>query len=244
MASTVAPKRLGPNLLWDGRALLTLNLAPGMAVYGEERRSVGGREYRVWNPRRSKLAALLRKGFKALPLAEDSRVLYLGAATGTTVSHLSDIVVGGVIFAVEISPTAFRKLLELGRVRPNVIPILANAAHPEAYSSAVTPVDLLYQDVAQRDQAGILVANLPLLRPGGMALLMAKARSVDVAEEPRRVYRRLASELAAAGLEVIAAVDLEPYEADHACLVLRLPSGGVRPRTLGSPRTPGGRRPR
>lgn len=240
----MVPQHLGPNLLWDGRSLLTLNLVPGAAVYGEELRIVGGREYRVWNPRRSKPAALLRKGFRGLSLTEDSRVLYLGAATGTTVSHLSDMLTSGAIYAVEISPTAFRKLLGLSRVRPNVIPILADAAHPEAYTSVVAPVDLLYQDVAQRDQAGILVANLPLLRPGGMALLMAKARSVDVAEEPRRVYRRLASELAAAGLEVLATVNLEPYEADHACLVLRLPSGDARPHTPGGPRTPGGRRPR
>ncbi len=219
----MALRSVGPHLLTNGRDLLTENLTPGASVYGERLVREAGREYRVWNPMRSKLAALLHKGFRDLGLKESSTVLYLGAATGTTVSHLSDMLTEGAVHAVEVSPQAFRKLLELSRMRQNVLPILGDAAHPEAYWSTVGRVDLLYQDVAQRDQAGILMRNLPLLKPHGRALLMVKARSIDVAEKPAIIYRRLASNFKGAGLEVVTTVDLAPFEVDHACMVLMAP---------------------
>ncbi len=186
----------------------------------------GGREYRAWNPRRSKLAAFLHKGFRGLQgLRQDATVLYLGAATGTTVSHLSDMLPSGTIHAVEFSPTAFRKLLGLGRARRNVVPVLADAAHPDAYTGTVGRVEFLYQDVAQRDQAGIFLRNLPLLTPGGLGILMVKARSVDVALEPSEVYAKAAAELKAHGCRVDPAVDLAPWERDHGALVVRPPGG-------------------
>ena len=89
--------------LKDGN-IATKNLNPGTSVYGEEliQEDV---EYRIWNPRRSKLAAALLNGLKNLELDDASKVLYLGASTGTTVSHISDIVINGRIYAVEFSPT-------------------------------------------------------------------------------------------------------------------------------------------
>ena len=49
-------------------------------------------EYRVWNPFRSKLAAAILGGVDKIHIAPGSKVLYLGAASGTSVSHVSDIV--------------------------------------------------------------------------------------------------------------------------------------------------------
>lgn len=217
----MALRSVGPHLLTNGRDLLTENLTPGASVYGERLVREAGREYRVWNPTRSKLAALLQRGFRGLDLQETSTILYLGAATGTTVSHISDMVAHGVIYAVEISPQAFRKLLDLSRVRRNILPILGDAGHPEAYMGTVGRVEFLYQDVAQRDQAGIFLRNLPLLEPGRMGVLMVKARSVDVAREPGEVYRSVASTLEAQGYTVVAQVDLAPWERDHGALVIR-----------------------
>lgn len=83
-------------------ALVTLNMAPGIAVYGEKRISVekppidGAEktkvEYRVWNPFRSKLAAAVLGGVDQIHMVPGTKVLYLGAASGTSVSHVSDIV--------------------------------------------------------------------------------------------------------------------------------------------------------
>lgn len=78
-------------------ALVTLNLVPGSEVYGEKRISVEGEngekvEYRVWNPFRSKLAAAILGGVDQIHMRPGSKVLYLGAASGTTVSHVADLV--------------------------------------------------------------------------------------------------------------------------------------------------------
>ena len=49
-------------------------------------------EYRVWNPFRSKLGAGIVGGIGACPVKPGAKVLYLGGASGTTVSHVSDMV--------------------------------------------------------------------------------------------------------------------------------------------------------
>lgn len=78
--------------------LVTKNLVPGESVYGEKRISIEGgedgakTEYRVWNPFRSKLAAGVLGGLDHIYIAPGAKVLYLGAASGTSVSHVADIV--------------------------------------------------------------------------------------------------------------------------------------------------------
>ncbi|PON74099.1 Fibrillarin [Parasponia andersonii] len=89
-------------------ALVTKNLVPGEAVYGEKRVSVQNEdgskiEYRVWNPFRSKLAAAILGGVDEIWIKPGARVLYLGAASGTTVSHVSDVVGPARILALNAS---------------------------------------------------------------------------------------------------------------------------------------------
>ncbi len=73
-------------------------MVSGESVYGEKRVSIESGEvgekieYRVWNPFRSKLAAAILGGIDQIHIKPGSKVLYLGAASGTTVSHVSDIV--------------------------------------------------------------------------------------------------------------------------------------------------------
>jgi fibrillarin-like pre-rRNA processing protein len=190
-----------------------------MAVYGERLVRQGSEEYREWNPRRSKLAAFLKKGAAVFPFGSDTDVLYLGAAQGTTVSHLADVCRDGTIYAVEISRRAFQKLLDVSERRPNVMPILADAQAPENYERLVGRVGALYQDVAQRDQVGIFLRNLTFVRPGGFGLLCVKARSVDVAANPKAVYAEARRALAKA-VTVVQVVELGPYERDHAAILI------------------------
>jgi fibrillarin-like pre-rRNA processing protein len=203
----------------DGRNLYTENLTPGRDVYGERLVTLLGIEYRQWDPRRSKLAALLLKGWKILPLERTSQVLYLGAASGTTVSHVSDIALEGTVYAVEFSRRVFQNLLELAEARHNVLPILADASKPEAYAPTVGRVDLVYQDIAQRDQVEILEKNLRFLHPDGTVILIVKARSIDVAREPADVYRSVERALRKIGLHVLGTVPLEPFQRDHAAVI-------------------------
>ncbi|MEK6858186.1 MAG: fibrillarin-like rRNA/tRNA 2'-O-methyltransferase, partial [Nanoarchaeota archaeon] len=126
---------------------LTKNLVVGESVYGER---IWQKEYRVIEPMQSKLGALLAKtnGKVVLDVKKGSFVLYLGASTGTTVSHFSDIVGNeGGVFAVELSPRVMRDLVFLCDKRKNIAPILESANHPEEYADKVMKVDFLYQDV-------------------------------------------------------------------------------------------------
>ncbi len=195
----------------------TKNLVPGKAVYGEELRSFDGVEYRHWNPHRSKLSAYLKLGGN-LQIKEDSDILYLGAGQGTTVSHLSDMAASGRIFAVEVSPTAYRKLLSLSQKRPNIFPILADARHPGNYNDIVDKVDFLYQDIAQRDQSNIFLKNIGVLKKGALGMIAVKARSIDISKEPTKIYQEVKRELKENGLDVKEPIVISRWQKDHALI--------------------------
>ncbi|MFN3621375.1 MAG: fibrillarin-like rRNA/tRNA 2'-O-methyltransferase [Nitrososphaerales archaeon] len=206
----------------DGQIkLATQNLAPKRSVYGEKLIVVDGREYRVWDPFRSKLAAALLKGLKDVGLKEGYRVLYLGASTGTTLSHISDIVgESGVVFGVEFSARVARELIEhVAKHRKNVVPIVADARHPKLYPSIYGKVDLVYCDIAQPDQTNIAVENCRVhLKEEGSLLLIVKCRSIDVAMEPSLIVKQEVAKLKENGFKINQVIELEPFDKDHALI--------------------------
>lgn len=205
----------------DGRDLFTVNRTPGIRVYGETLRTVSGIEHRLWDPFRSKLAALLLKGAAENLLANVRSALYLGGAHGTTVSHLSDVWPTATIFVVEKSPTAFAPLLALARRRTNLLPLLADAQLPERYQADVGSVDFLYQDVAQRNQAEIFVENArTCLAPGGRGVLMLKVRSVTQRRPSAAIVRAARETLAREGLTVRSEAPLVPFSREHVALTV------------------------
>ncbi len=205
--------------------LHTQSLVPGKRVYGEKLISWEGREYREWNPNRSKLSAYFALGGRSFPFKKDSHVLYLGAASGTTASHVADIVPDGKVFCVEFSPRSFRDLTVNSAGRSNMYPILADATAPGEYSFIVDHADVVYADVAQKRQADIILDNMD--RYGATyGILCIKARSEDVTALPARVFSEVAGRLRERGCSVEELVSLEPYEKDHAMAIIR------RPRTV------------
>ena len=198
----------------DGN-VATKNLTPGISVYGEEL-ITEDEEYRIWNPRRSKLAAALSNGLKNLELLNTSKVLYLGASTGTTVSHISDIVINGKVYAVEFSPTTAKKLVQLSHQRLNIAPILGDATKPKEYLNIVEKTDLVYCDVAQPNQSELFMRNMNLFsKDDGIGLLMIKARSIDVVQKPKKIFKEQEKKLKEKGFKIVEKVKLEPYEKDH-----------------------------
>ncbi len=203
--------------------LCTRNLVKGIQVYGERLVNIDGVEYRVWDPFRSKLAAAIIKGLSHLPIDEDSKVLYLGASTGTTVSHISDLACNGVVYAVEHAPRVARELIErVAKHRSNVIPIVEDARSYDSYYGIVGKVDLLYCDIAQQDQTDIAVANAKAyLKHGGYLMLVVKARSIDVTKEPESIVKAEVSKLKYNGFSIEQLVYLEPFDKDHALVLAR-----------------------
>lgn len=190
------------------------------SVYGEGLVEREDETFRYWKPSRSKAGAAVMKGID-LGVEKDSRVLYLGAASGTTVSHFSDILEDGFVFAVEYSDTVIRDLVSLAEERENIAPILANARNPEEYEDLVPEVDVVFQDISQQDQAEIFTKNCEkYLKENGIALLSVKARSISTSREKEDIFQEVRKKLERK-FEVIDETELDPYEKEHLFLELK-----------------------
>jgi len=226
-AEGVSPHERFKGIYWvrfqDGsRRLATENFSPGRTVYGEDLVKQNRKEFRTWDAFRSKLAAAILKGVREVPISSGLNVLYLGAASGTTASHVSDIVEeDGSVFCVEFAQRTMRDLIEhVCSHRPNMSPILADARRPNTYSSLVPQVDTIYCDVAQPEQAKILADNANLfLKESGRVMIALKSRSVDVTMSPASVFSQERHTLEQRGFQIQETVRLEPYEKDHAMIV-------------------------
>ena len=229
MAVEVKPHPRFPGVYWatleDGsRRLATLNLTPGKNVYGERLVRFRGEEYRLWDPYRSKFAAAILKGLETVPIQPHHKVLYLGAASGTTASHVSDIVgEKGYVYCIEFAARAIRELVNnVCAFRSNMSPVLADARLPERYSTLVGKVDDVYCDIAQPEQARVLADNADLfLVDGGWVMLAVKAQSIDVTREPSEIYEQEINIMKARGFRIGEVVHLEPYDKAHAMIVAK-----------------------
>jgi len=208
-------------------ALVTKNMVSGESVYGEKRVSIESGEvgekieYRVWNPFRSKLAAAILGGIDQIHIKPGSKVLYLGAASGTTVSHVSDIVgPDGLVYAVEFSHRSGRDLINVAKKRTNVIPIIEDARHPHKYRMLVGMVDTIFADVAQPDQARIVAINAHnFLKNEGNFVISIKANCIDSTAQPAAVFAGEVKKMQAEKMKPQEQLTLEPYERDHAVVV-------------------------
>lgn len=227
MDVTVKPHQDFAQIYWvtleDGSPkLATKNLAPGNQVYGERLVKSEGIEYRLWEPFRSKLAASILKGLKTVPICLDQKVLYLGAASGTTPSHVSDIVGdNGHVYCVEFASRSLRDLVNnVVANRYNMSPILGDARLPESYSRMVEQVSTIYCDVAQPEQAKLLADNADMfLANGGWVMLAIKSQSIDVTKDPQEVFQKETKILESRGFNVKQVIGLEPFDKAHAMVV-------------------------
>ncbi|MDE1815787.1 MAG: fibrillarin-like rRNA/tRNA 2'-O-methyltransferase [Thaumarchaeota archaeon] len=215
------------NIFWvkiEGeKRLATLNLVPGNQVYREKLVKINDEEFRAWDPFRSKLGAAIMNDLQILPIVRKSRVLYLGVSTGTTASHVSDIVgPNGIVFCVEHTSRVAREFLDrVASYRSNMVPILQDARKPKEYFAVYGTIDVVYVDIAQPDQTEIAILNCKTyLKKGGYLMLVVKTRSIDVTKTPAEVTRMEAKKLKN-DFELVQELDLAPYEKDHTMLVAK-----------------------
>jgi len=205
----------------DQRSLYTLNLTPGLTVYDEKLVRQGSREFREWNPRRSKLGAAILKKVSQIAIMPGKTVLYLGCSTGTTCSHVSDIIgKEGFLFGLDSSPRVMREFVFLSEKRKNIAPILADANFPEQYDF-VPKVDVVFQDIAQRNQVDIFLKNCAIyLSRTGTGLLAIKARSIDATKSPKAIYNEVRAKLEKQ-MKIVDYRELQPFEKDHCFFVVK-----------------------
>ncbi len=187
-------------------------------VYGEKIIYYNGAYIREWNPKRSKLGAAIMKGMSSMPLNNDSNILYLGASTGTTVSHISDICFRGKIYAVEVSYDSFVKLFKLSEYRNNIYPILEDANLPEKYSFFVDEPEIIYQDIAQRNQIQIFNENVKKFSSIKYGFLIIKVKSISSKKSDRTILNSAMKEIN--GFKIKEIIDLRPYDSNNYLLCI------------------------
>ena len=216
-------REIFPGIFSINKQLAVENPAPGFKPFDEELIKTDKKEFRVWNPYRSKAAAAIAKGIKEFPIAEGSKVLYLGSAHGYTPSFLSAIIgKNGIIYAIEFSERCFNEFLPLCKKYTNITPILADARKPELYQW-IEKVDVIYCDISQPDETEIAIRNCKeFLKSGGYLLLAIKSRSIDITRTPKEVYQSEIKKLKDAGFDIIEWKALEPFEQAHAFVVAKI----------------------
>lgn len=213
-------KEIFNGIFRDGNRLYTVNLIPGKKVYGERLIGNGSTQLREWDPTRSKLGAAIMNGLKE-SIGKGSIILYLGASTGTTISHVSDIVGSeGFVYGIEFAERVLRSLTELSNERKNLAALMADARKPDEYRW-IEECDAVIVDVAQPDQTEIALRNCIFLKKGGLLLLSIKSQSIDVTKKPREIYEQEKLKVENAGMKILQLIDLEPYEDKHCMIVAR-----------------------
>ncbi len=209
-------------LFTDGRRLYTESLLPGKAHFEERLFREGDKEFREFDPLRSKLAAMIMKGCTNAGIRKNDVVLYLGISHGYTASFVSDMIGGqGLLFGVDPAPRVVRDSVFLAEQRRNIVPVLADANHPEEYADRICVADIVYQDVAQRNQAEIFIKNCRLfLKKGGYGLLAVKARSIDVKKRPKEIFEDVRKQMEKE-FTVIDYRVLEPFQKDHCMIIVK-----------------------
>jgi fibrillarin-like pre-rRNA processing protein len=209
-----------PKIFLIGNKIAVENPFPEFTPFDEEIIKIEKREFRVWNPLRSKAAAAILRGIKEFPIREGLKILYLGIAHGYTSSFLSTIIGNGIIYGIEFSERCFNELLPLCEKYKNIIPILADARKPEYYGW-IEKVDVVYIDIAQPDEIEIFIRNCKeFLKKNGYGMIAVKSRSIDITKSPTVIYKEALKKLED-DFEIIDWKTLDPYERAHAFVVVK-----------------------
>ena len=203
--------------------LYTRNKDRGNRVYGEKLIIYKENEYREWDTFRSKLAALILENPINNFITDDLNCLYLGASSGTTISHLSDIVTNGIIYGVEFADRSIRQLIQNTSRRKNIIPIFADARYPDKFAKSIfSKIDLIYQDVSQPNQAEIALNNSNYyLKDSGLLVLAVKSQSIDSIQKSEYIYDQEKKILEKGGYEIIESINIHRYAANHIVLLVK-----------------------
>ena len=197
-------------------------LRPAKSHFGERIIRQGTDEFREWEPKRSKLAASVRNGCPNTGIREGNVILYLGASHGFTCSYVSDMVgKEGLIFGIDPAPEVMRDLVFLSKERNNIVPILADANHPEQYKDRICQADVVFQDISQKNQAEIFLKNCDLfLKEKGFGLISVKARSINIKKKSKEIFQEVRDEIEKKYL-IVDYRNLEPHEKDHCMIIIK-----------------------
>lgn len=214
-------KKMSEGIYRRNGMIYTINNTDKHKYYDEDILIHLNNYYRQWNPYKSKISASIKKNLKEIPISRESVILYLGSSSGTTVSHISDILTNGKIFAVDSSKEMMKKFMKLAHNRKNIFPILESARNYKNYDiPSDTCIDLIIQDVACVDQVNILINNSDYyLKSKGKVLITIKTQCIDSIKKPGIVIEEQ-KEILKGKFKILQTLNLEPFEKNHWLLLM------------------------
>lgn len=177
------------------------------------------RKSREWNPFRSKWKAALEKNLD-VSINPNDNILYLGASSGTTVSHISKLT-SGIIFAVENSPQMAIRLVKLAESSNNIAPIFSDARDIEFIKKSIynKQINILFQDIPSLDQINILIKNSTLVNKDCKIFFSLKTQSIS--QKDYKQTSEDADQKLKIHFRIIKKLDLKPFHKKHFFYILK-----------------------
>jgi len=205
------------------KKLATLNNVGINEVYNEKLIEINGKQYNLWNPYTSKLAAAIVNGMEVFPILKKTNVLYLDTTIEKTLSHISDIIgVSGKIFVVKDVIKNSKNFLEKVRNnRANIFSITRKNGVPEKFSPSIKMVNVVYVDIAQQNETEVAIQNCKnYLRNGGFLMLVVPTKKIDFVDNPSRQNLEEMQKLQSS-FEIIQQVNLTDFFKEHSMIIAK-----------------------
>ena len=204
------------------KKLATLNNAGINEAYNEKLTEINGKQYNVWNPYTSKLAAAIVNGMEIFPILEKTKVLYLNTTIEKTLSHISDIIgMNGKIFVVRDMVENSKNFLEKVRNnRVNIFSITRENGVPARFSSTEM-VNVVYVDITQHNETEVAIQNCKnYLRNGGFLMLVVPTKKIDFINNPSKQNLEEMQKLQSS-FEIIQQINLTDFFKEYSMIIAK-----------------------
>jgi len=205
------------------KKLATLNNAGINEAYNEKLTEINGKQYNVWNPYTSKLAAAIVNGMEIFPILKKTKVLYLNGTIEKTLSHISDIIgVNGKIFILrDINENSKNFLENVMNDRTNVFTITRDNGDPAKFSSKSEMVNVVYVDITQHNETEVAIQNCKrYLRDGGFLMLVVPTKKIDFVNNPNGQNLEEIQKLQSS-FEIIQQINLTDFFKEHSMIIAK-----------------------
>ena len=205
------------------KKLATLNNASINEVYNEKLIKINGKQYNLWNPYTSKLAAAIVNGMEIFPILKKTKVLYLNDTIEKTLSHISDIIgVNGKIFILrDINENSKNFLENVMNDRTNVFTITRDNGDPAKFSSKTEMVNVVYVDITQHNETEVAIQNCKrYLTDGGFLMLVVPTKKIDFVNNPNGQNLEEIQKLQSS-FEIIQQINLTDFFKEHSMIIAK-----------------------
>ena len=205
------------------KKLATLSNVSTNQDYEENLVEMNGKQYSIWNPYMSKLAAAIINGMEIFPILKKTKILYLDPTTEKTVKHISNIVgINGKIFVVrDVMKNSKNFLGQIMKNRPNIFLIVPDKTNPTKFSSMTEMVDVVYIDIAKHNEIEITIQNCKnYLRNGGYLMLVVPTKNIDFVNNPSKKNQEERKELQSS-FDIIQEINLTGFFEEYSMVIAK-----------------------